>query len=468
MVGATTSGLLEEANGLRELLQGQETEEKDFLNLIANAKDIQPIVEISHRLEEFVDDQVKFRNCIDFLDSIEQVYKSHNHEVPILENIYKRTKGGRDRLITNLCCKLANLNDLKEKDLLEIIYTLAECGTFSKRDLRLKYLQARDRWFNDTCEAKSSSFDDVIAVFGRDLPLIYQEYKSIFCEPNSAKSKNYDATNLISKKDDIIIDSWLLLKTTTFISSLDNYLSSFRKSTSMTPTLISDTMVKCFELASSLSSIGLDFSSRLKPLFLEALTSEVQSSIDRATTKFETEFTNAISKSVETLLLPIDDEILRISNMRPEEKIPKSIEHYPVFRIYCLYLIDSLRWLRTTRLILSPINLCQATYSALNSALTRVMKALAVILNTDNNSNHPILSKIAISYLTEVLPFFSRYCELIFPEKTLLSVLGLSKAEFNSICASQPEKLSQFRLDLKKIADPIRNTMPALMQAIEK
>lgn len=468
MVEITTSGLLEETNGLRDLLGSSSLEEEKVSSLINSSDDLQTILTVYDRLEELVDDKAKFRDCINFLDNIERIYKSQKFELPIIENIHKRSKLGRERLIINLCCRLSNLYDLEEDDLLEIIHTLAECGTFSERDLRLKYLQARDKWFNDTCEAKSSSFDDVIVVFERDLPLIHREYTSIFCQSSRDSSNGPDSVDLISEKDDVIIDSWLLLKATTFISSLDSYLSSIRQSTLMTPTLISDTMSKCFKLASSLSSIGLDFSSRLKPLFSDALMSEIRLSIDRATTKFETQFTLAISKSIETLLLPVDDEILRVSNMKSEEKIPRSIDHYPVFRIYCLHLIDSLRWIRTTRTILSPISLCQDTYAALNNSLTRVMKALAVILNTDNNSNHPILSKIAISFLTDILPYFSHYCGLIFPERPLLMAMGLSKAEFNFICNNEPEKLSNFRLDLKKIADPIRNTMPALLQVIEK
>lgn len=453
---------------MRELLQTSMSEEENFCRLMRSTDELQSIISMFTKIDELVDDKIRFQDCIRSLDNIDQLYKNRKHEVPIMESVYKRSKRGRERMITNLCCRLANIDDLKEEDLLEIIHTLAKCGTFSKRDLRLKYLQARDKWFNDTCEAKSSSFDDVIVVFEKDLPSIYQEYGSIFCHPVPDTAGDLNASDLRSEKDDVIIDSWLLLKATTFISSLESYLNSIRLSTSMTPTLISDTMIKCFRLASSLSSIGLDFSSRLKPLFSDALISEIRLSIDRATTKFETGFTHAISKSIETLLLPVEDEILRVSNLRPDEKIPKSIEHYPVFRIYFLHLIDSLRWLRTTQSILPPISLCQETYSALNNSLTRVMKALAVILNTDNNSNHPILSKIAISFLTEILPFFSHYCGLIFPEKTLLSAMGLSKAEFNSICTNEPEKVGNFRLNLKKIADPIRNTMPALMQAIEK
>lgn len=399
----------------------------------------------------------------------DHLYKNHGHQYPLIETIHRESEKQREYLIANLCDRLSELKETSGDELKTIVNRLIRCGQFSARELRLRYLQARDSWFNDECDSKSDSSDELISFFCRGLPQVFEEYKSIFSDSNPlAVSAMMMSVTDSTKEGGAIINSWLLLKTSTFIVSLEIHLKTMSKSKLLTPTMISDIMLKCFKLTDWLASIGFDFSSQLRPLFAQTISEEVKTSIESVSTKFESDFTKIISQSIESLLLPVEDEILRISNLaKPEEQLPKSICHYPIFKIYCLYLIDSLRWIQTTKSVLSPMSLSLDTYGALNSSLTRIMKALAVVLNLDNNSNHPILSKIAISFLTEVLPFFSNYCELLFPEKVILSAIGMSKTEFKSICAREPHKLRNFCLDLRQIGDPLRGTMPALMQAIE-
>lgn len=442
---------------------------QEHQKILDHAPYLESIVSLINRLDNCVQDADKFNEALELLAAVDCLYKDYGHQVPLVENIYKQAERQRRYLVANLCDKLENLGLSSKDEAISTVNHLARCGNFSDRDLRLKYLQARDNWFDNACEDQNSSFDDVVRVYCNGLPMIFQEYKSVFGNTNEVlidKSMKLSSTDS-SKEDGAIINSWLLLKTTIFISSLELYLKTMNQSDAQTPSTIGDTMQKCFELTKWLSSVGFDFGSQLRPLFSSALVGEIRASIEKATAKFETAFMATISKSIESLLLPVDDEILRISNMRPEEQVPKSIEHYPIFRVYCLYILDSLRWLQSTKKILSPISLCLDTYEVLNASLTRVMKALAIILNMDNNSNHPILSKIAISFITEVLPFISNYCEKLFPERLILSAIGLTKSESKNLYINQPDKLKNFRLDLRRIAEPLKGTMPALLQTIE-
>lgn len=442
-----------------------------YNDLLTNALELDRVIKLPLRLIGCINDKSRCHEAIILLEQIEQLHKNHGHLLPLVENIYGQSQKLREYLVAGLCYRLEHLEETSESDVVRIVNYLADCGNFTERELKLKYLQARDNWFNNACEEQSASFDSVVSVYCSGMPTIFKEYKALFGASSSERMDNMlmKVTCIDSEKDDgAIINSWLLLKTSIFIASLEVYLDTIHQSGTQTPTMISDTMLKCFELTGWLASIGFDFSSRLKPLFSKALMEEVKSSIEVATSRFEAAFAATVSKSIESLLLPVDDEILRISNIsKPEEQLPKSIQHYPIFKIYCLYLIDSLRWLHTTKDILCPLNLCLVTYSSLNTSLTRAMKALSTILYMDNNATHPILSKIAMSLMTEVLPFLNGYCERLFPEKSILNAIGLTKSEFKTIYTSEPNKLKNFRLDLRQIADPLRSTMPSLMQTIE-
>lgn len=442
---------------------------QEYQRLLSQESELECIIYLTNKLDNYIHDAEKFNEALVLLETINYLYKNYGHQVSLIESIYKEAERQREYLVANLCSKLEHLKGVSENEAISTVNQLARCGNFSDRELRLRYLQARDNWFNNECEEQNASFDDVVRVYCNGLPMIFNEYKTVFGNTNEVlvdKSMKLSSTDP-SKEDGAIINSWLLLKTTIFIASLEVYLKTMNQSNTQTPTMIGDTMQKCFELTDWLSSIGFDFSSQLRPLFYQALVEEIKMSIEKATTRFETTFATTVSKSIESLLLPVDDEILRISNMKPEEQIPRSIGDYPIFRVYCLYILDSLRWLKSTKKNLSPISLCVDTYSSLNASLTRVMKALAITLNMDNNSKHPILSKIAISFITEVLPFIRDYCENLFPEKSISSAIGLTKSEFKNIYASQPDRLKNFRLDLKQIAEPLKSTMPALLQMIE-
>lgn len=419
----------------------------------------------------YVNDPGKFDEALDLIELASSLNKKFSEQLSLVTTIHRESKELQTHLITNICNRLEDCKESSLEELKILVNQLIRCNNFSGRELRLKFLQSRDHWFNNECESKAESFDELISFFCQGLPKIFGEYKSIFSETNSLANSKLMAIS--SSSDDsmyengAIINSWLMLKTSTFILSLEVHLKSLEQSRVLTPTMIGDTMKKCYTLTNWLASIGFDFSSQLSPLFSRSILDEIKLSIENTTVKFESEFTKIVSKSIESLLLPIEDEILRIGATKSDVQLPKSISHYPIFKIYCLSIIDSMRWLQATKHILSPINLCQNVHGAINASLTRVMNALAVVLNMDNNSNHPILSKIAISFLTEVLPFMMDYCESIFPEKVVLSSLGMSKSEFKNLYASDPEKVRNFRLDLKQIGSPLRSIMPALMQTIE-
>lgn len=441
-----------------------------YQNLLEQGDEANAILELSSRLKDCVTDPNRFLEATQLLSYIDQLNKKYSNQVPILESVHKLSECQRKNLIDSLCSRLENLYESPRDNVMQLVNNLIICGKFTARDLKLKYLQARDRWFNNLCKQQGSSFTKLVSVYSGALSMIYEEYKSIFSDSNELLDRNHMAvlSSDSTKEDGAIINSWLLLKTSIFIASLEAYLKTFEQTGTLTPTAFADTVKKCFDLTGRLAAIGFDFSAQLKPLFYQTLEDEIKLSISKATTQFESAFATTVSKSIESLLLPVDHKLLRIANMKPEEQVPKSIDHYPIFKIYCLQLIESLRWLQTSSNLLPPINLCVTTYSSLNGSLVRVMKALAIILNTDNNANHPILSKIAISFITEVLPFISSFCEKLFPEKVLLGAIGLSKSEFKSALSNRNDDLNDFCLDIKSIAEPLRITMPVLMSTIER
>lgn len=430
------------------------------LDLIRDQADnLQKILSLNSQIDDCLYSHGDISRSVDILDIITNLHEKY--QTPVIDHIFKEAESRREYIVNELCARLERSKNYNQSEIKTNVALLGRCGRFSDRELRLKYLQARDNWFNNSCEEQEASFDKVVSVHCEGLPFIFEEYKMIF-------GSEQDGKFIVDreKDDGVIINSWLMSRATIFLSSLEVYLKAINESDTKTPTMVGDTMKKCFELTDTLGTIGFDFSSQLIPLFNKSIMEELKNSIDKATTKFEQDFSAMASKSVESLLLPVDDEILRISDIRPEEKLPKSIDYYPIFKVYFLHLIDSLRWLQTTRTVLSPISLCLDTYATLNGALIRVMNALAMVMNMDDNTNNIHLTKIAICLVTQVLPFIASYCDRIFPEKVVLSAVGLSKSNFKNLILKDPQKVTDFRLHARRICEPLRHIMPALLKTL--
>lgn len=463
-------GLIDDTSELVALIKDKTLKGPSYQQLINESDNLEFFIKFPSKLDQYSENPEDFIRCVNSLELIDQLHKKFAHQAPIIDKLYEEAEKRRNKLVENCCVKLEKLDDLSIETLSSLVDNLKICGKFNEMELRLKYLEARDNWFNNACEQQGASFHNVVQVHCKGLPMIFREYDLLFCQDNAGSDDDTEACrrrlatfsiDSLDQDEFTIINTWLLLKASIFVSSLELYLQAIHHNDIKTPTMIEDTIEKCSQLAESLSDFGFDFSSQLRPLFINAITKEIKSCLDHATENFETSFTKTIFKSIESLLLPVDDEILRKTNLRPSEQLPKSIEHYPIFRVYCLRLLDSLRWVSTAKKLISPLNLCHDTYSALNASLSRVVKAISLAMNLDNNSNNIYLTKIAISMITEVVPFISDYCEQFFPEKIILNALGLTKTEFRNL-----GKFTNFRLDMKFVSEPLRLTMPTLLETI--
>lgn len=469
LIETELKSLIETTTELVSILEDDSLERDEFKKLLVDCDELDQVLRLIKSIDDNLDDPENYEQAVEAIVQVDKLYRDHGSHARIFETLHEEAEKRREFLIANLSYKLETAKTDGDHSVQKVVNNLLRCGNFSYRDLRLRYLQARDNWFVDACEDNSASFDNVVSVYSKGLPMIFTEYKNLFADQEESEiSLKFLSKDNSTKEGAAIINSWLLLKTSIFISSLEVYLKDVNHSGSLTPTMISDTIEKCFKLTNWLATIGFDFGHQLRPLFSRAILDELKRSVEKATIKFESSFAATISKSIESLLLPVDDEILRISNINSAGKeLPKSIEHYPIFKVYCLYLIDSLRWLQTTKDTITPIPLCCETYAALNASLIRVIKALAITLNMDNNAHHPILTKIAISLVTQVLGYVAAHCEDLFPEKVILNALGLTKTDFKTISREEPEKLHNFRLNIKQIVEPLRGTMRALVETVE-
>lgn len=463
--------LLDGTNDLVALIKDRTLKGLSYQQLIDESDRLEFIIKFPSKLDQYLENPDDFIQCVNSLELIEQLHKRVAHQAPIIDILYDEAEKRRDSLVTNCCEKLEKLENSPDETLIGIVNNLIICGKFNGIDIRLKYLETRDNWFNNACEQQEASFDNVVQVHCKGLPMIFNEFKMLFCQDEKytddiqACRRRLSQFKINSQDQDeyTIINSWLLLKTSIFISSLELYLQAIHDNDVKTPTMIEDTIDKCSVLATSLSDFGFDFSPQLRPLFVRALTKEIKDSLDLATENFESSFTRTIFKSIESLLLPVDDDILKKTNMRLDEQLPKSIEHYPIFRVYCLRLLDSLRWILTAKKLISPLNLCHDTYGALNASLSRIVKAISLAMNLDNNANNIYLTKIAISMIKDVVPFISDHCERLFPERLILDAIGMTKSELRTILKSENGKHLNFRLDLRFISEPLRSTMPTLL-----
>lgn len=265
--------LIDDAQELASILKDTSLKGSSYSNLIEESEKLESLINFCYNSDQDLSDRNQLQKCVEILDYVEKLHETHSQEAPIIEELYIRAEKRRDELVCNCCNQLEQIDNISTIALISLVDNLMICGKLNDMDLRLKFLQARDIWFHNECIKQEPSFDNIVSVHCKGLPMIFCEYQLLFCQDKNnvqeQHGKKLARFSLRPREHDryTIINSWLLLKASIFISSLEVYLNAIQENDMKTPAMIGDTIQKCLELTNTLASIGFDFSSQLRPLF---------------------------------------------------------------------------------------------------------------------------------------------------------------------------------------------------------
>ncbi|KAJ8672446.1 hypothetical protein QAD02_003705 [Eretmocerus hayati] len=286
---------------------------------------------------------------------------------------------------------------------LQLISLLRSINAFSESELRLKFIQARNSWFQELLE--SISTEDATGHLTRVIDLsrihlfnIITQYKALFNDDVSTLERD------IHLSDSAVFHQWLEHKVSQFLSVLERDL--------LLVTSMDSILGQCTYFGLSLGRVGVDFTGRMSNIFLKTIRSKFKKSILEVTMKCEKDLQSSllVSQSLETGV-----KIQQIINLEnPPERL---VECYPLAE-YCNGIISIFNDLRSN----APLALAQCLTSSLQNSLFIIANAIASI-HQERYENSATQNGNDLVAVTECL------CEFLIPHIQLC------------ICALYPPQL---------------------------
>lgn len=316
---------------------------------------------------------------------------------------------------------------------IEIIGYLRRMEVYSEMDLRLKFLQARDCWFQEQLSSISSDnafhhISKTIEVSRMCLFDIVTQYRAVFSD--DCQLLTCDAGETTSS----VFDEWINIKVQRFIATLRWDLS--RGAENRLDSVLSQVMY----FGQSMARIGAD----LRPLL-------VQEFADVAAERFSQQMENAVAGfsrrldlqgfgSCAELVTSVTTPTIKSSVPRP----PQSLLLFPPLAVFCNGVLTALNQLRTC----SPLQLLQPVRLQLVTAAQAVIDRLVQIHHTDSEgfseterANFGLLCRCVCC---DLVPFFDQCLRSLYPPNLVAEYLGISSlvVEKSNLCCLDVDSMT--------------------------
>ncbi|XP_067009932.2 conserved oligomeric Golgi complex subunit 8 [Anabrus simplex] len=382
-----------------------------------------------------------FEEALQLAGYVRHLGKKHS-SIPIIASIVKDVESSWLMMLHQLLAQLRT--DLQLQGCLQVVGYLRSMQLFSEAELRLKYLQCRDTWLQNllaaipTADAKEH-LNRTIELTRIHLFTILTQYKATFTDEDPIIPSTRDQ----NINENAIIFSWLTEKILQFLKTLEHDLS--RGVGKSLEGIIGQCM--CFGL--SFSRIGADFRGLLAPIFVRTVTQLCDSSIKKATKKFEHDMEHfTLSKTQPSI---IRSATLASHSIKQEQPPQSLLEFYPLAE-YCNGIIDAFNEVR----LCMPIAVAQNVTNQLQESLLSISRGILAFYRQEQQALNQIekdnFSRMCTLFADELVPYIQKCLHLVFVPANLASHLGIT--------LHQVQKEGITYLDQDAILEPICTLLP--------
>ncbi|XP_054715186.1 conserved oligomeric Golgi complex subunit 8-like [Uloborus diversus] len=350
---------------------------------------------------------------------VKRLERKHS-DISLVQTIVADVRVALNVMLTQLLSKLRSNIQLPE--CLKVVGYLRRMDVFDETELRIKFLQARDAWFQKVIGdiEKGDLYTHIMKVIENSrihLFDIITQYRAIFSDddPLSLVRDN-------SKCNSSIFHSWVVWKISWFLSVLKNDISSNLGGR------IDSVLAQCMYFGLSFSRVNIDFRSLLLPIFQNVMLSKFRTEVDSATFGFiKNMHMYVFSSYTNTTIL--------MSNTVPENSLqpPNSLlDFYPLAQ-YCNDVLG----------VFNELKLCPSFAVAsdvtkyLSKSISKVVKTLVDIHNQKYHKMSEIERKNFMQFCflvsSDLLPHFNKCLNVLFSSDDISRVLGITSLEFKKI-----------------------------------
>ncbi|XP_015588851.1 conserved oligomeric Golgi complex subunit 8 [Cephus cinctus] len=357
-------------------------------------------------------------------------------DIPIIASIVSEIENSWSGMVGQVVSSLRG--DLPLPRCLQLVGLLRSMDAFTEPELRIKFLQARDSWFQGLLstipkEDPNLHLTKTIELSRIHLFNIITQFKAMF----------NDDDHIITSRDVTINESaifyhWLEEKISQFLTTLEHDLPGV--------TSIDSILGQCTYFGLSFGRVGADFTGRMSDIFVRVIGEKFKTGIIRTTRKFE--------KDMETFTLinKVQRTDVKVETSAKSENPPEQlVEFYPLAE-YCNGLISAFNELR----VCAPVALSETCMRLLEDSLNSVAKAMLLFYKQEQQAftaaERENMIKFAECLSKQLVPYVQYSIHAIFPPSQVSVYLGIS--------VGQLQKEGVTYLDQKFIVEPLALLLP--------
>eukprot|EP00112_Aurelia_sp_Birch-Aquarium-sp1_P013295 Seg2816.3 transcript_id=Seg2816.3/GoldUCD/mRNA.D3Y31 product="Conserved oligomeric Golgi complex subunit 8" protein_id=Seg2816.3/GoldUCD/D3Y31 len=378
--------------------------------------------------------------------------------IKIISDIGKEVKKASRLMLNQLLQQLKG--DIQLPACLRIIGYLRQLETFNEPELRIKFLQARDSWFQRVIGAIPNKdayyhITKVIEASRVHLFDIVTQYRAIFSDDDPIFMMEEDhALNYAN-----ILHAWIGRKITDFMSILNRDLEQGVAGR------LDSVLSQCMYFGLSFSRVGADFRSLLMPIFNRNVMNTFMRSLAVATKSFEDNLTTyAIAQNLRLQ----DNKYQGLKTKTSETSLspPQELLEFPPLAHYTNGILTCFNELRG----FASIPLVKLVRDSLQNSLERVSVATCSWARLESQTPSEKDKKYIIFFTTfvveEFFPYIIRCFHAVFKPSAISVVYGRRSL------ASDPQQSSNdlYMIDIEAIHGRLVDFLPekiAVDQGVE-
>ncbi|GJQ64868.1 hypothetical protein Trydic_g7043 [Trypoxylus dichotomus] len=412
------------------------------LTLTRNAQLLE-ILELPQLMDSFIRDGL-YENALELASYVRRLYTKHS-DIPIFKSILNDVEKSWLVMLHQLLSQLRA--DLTLPKSLQIVGYLRRMEIFTETELRLKFLQARDMWFQNCIstipnEDATYHLNKTIEMTRVNLFTIITQYCAIF---NDDEHSPLSQTKTSDVNQNIIFFGWIRNKITEFLTILE---SDLQKGVSSIDSILG----QCMYFGLSFSKVGCDFRSLMVKIFSKVISKHFQQSVSKATKNFE--------KNMEkfTLINKNHPSVpWKMKSTDPIQPPDSLIEFYPLAD-YLNQILTAFNELR----LCPPITIVCDVVNYLEESLSTVCKAILTLYGQERQAFSPnskdAFTRLCSCFADDLVPYLQKCVHVIFPPNVIAAHVGVN--------VQQLQKESVSFMNKAKIIEPIKHLLPMKIEPV--
>uniref|UniRef100_A0A8D8R618 Conserved oligomeric Golgi complex subunit 8 n=2 Tax=Cacopsylla melanoneura TaxID=428564 RepID=A0A8D8R618_9HEMI len=323
-------------------------------------------------------------------------------------------------------------SDLQLTKCLKVVGYLRRMQLFSEAELRLKFLQARDSFFQSILQSiptqdANEHLSKVIELSRTHLFSIVSQYRAVFSDDETSPNEldHFEGTHFFAWINEKVLD----------------FLATVQKDLPLCPPSSLDSLLEqSLYFGLSLSRVGCDFRGLVAPIFIRTISGHFAEAMDKADAKLE--------RDMEKFTLPsVTSEGGRSARSEIQEQAPNELLDYYIFADYCNSILGTFNDLR----LCAPLSLVDTVTSRLQTSLCSATQLLSLFQRQEQQALSPgekqSLARLCGVIAHKLVPHVQKCLHVLFKPDDLAEYFGVDR--------SQLEKEGLGYLNQSAIIEPI-------------